>query len=124
RALQERLPVYFCDGVAKRFWCLHFGPGNVDIWIDDKPEGIDQNSTFPFSELQEWRKECHAAEPGHPGPLPYAHLGEPSPEPIPEGVYLDWTKDTFVDENGLIIGDSWETRMTFYSKWHPRWREF
>lgn len=74
RRLETLMPVYYCDGVAKRWWCMHFGPGTVDIWIDDKPDNILANSTFPFSELQIWREECAAAEPGHPGPLPFMHL--------------------------------------------------
>lgn len=67
-------PVYFTGGVAKRWWCLHWGPGSVDIWIDDKPEGVSTNSTMPLDKLTQWREECASNEPGHPGPLPYNHL--------------------------------------------------
>lgn len=73
RELADLLPVYYCDGVAKRWWCMHFGPGKVDIWIDDKPDNILHNSAFPFSDLQEWRKGCFEVEPGHPGPQPFGH---------------------------------------------------
>jgi predicted phosphoadenosine phosphosulfate sulfurtransferase len=67
-------PVYFTGGVAKRWWCEHWGPGKVDIWIDDKPESVSSNSDFPFDDLQKWREECASKEPGHPGPLPFNHL--------------------------------------------------
>jgi len=73
RMLECLLPVYYCDGVAKRWWCMHFGPGEVDIWIDDKPDNILNNSTFPFSELQLWRDDCFENEPGHAGKLPFSH---------------------------------------------------
>lgn len=73
RTLESVLPVYYCDGVAKRFWCMHFGPGKVDIWIDDKPDNILDNSSFPFSELQVWREDCAINEPGHAGIIPLTH---------------------------------------------------
>jgi 5'(3')-deoxyribonucleotidase len=48
-------PVFYTNGVAKKFWCLHNGPGEVDIWIDDKPENILENSTATPEFLVEWR---------------------------------------------------------------------
>jgi hypothetical protein len=48
-------PVYYTNGVAKRWWCLHNGPGVVDIWIDDKPEAILENSNATPEWLEEWR---------------------------------------------------------------------
>lgn len=73
RDLESRMPVYYCNGVAKRWWCLHNGPGKVDIWIDDKPDNILENSAFPFSDLHTWREGCAANEPGHAGILPFTH---------------------------------------------------
>lgn len=121
RALQTVVPVYFCDGVAKRFWCLHFGPGNVDIWIDDKPENVSTNSTFPFSELGKWREECYLTEPGHPGIMPYAHLGEPLTtvnDALPKDVYVDFGRGGFVDGDGKLMS------REFYEEWKDHWRKF
>lgn len=73
RALEKKVPVIYCQGVAKRWWCLHFGPGKVDIWIDDKPDNIIENSTYSFDGLQAWRAECAVNEPGHVGVLPDGH---------------------------------------------------
>lgn len=58
--------IIFCDGVAKRFVCTHFADdckGWVpDVWIDDKPEGVDKNSTATREILEAWREsdEYHA----------------------------------------------------------------
>lgn len=53
-------PIIYCDGIAKRFYCHWFaenGNGwNPDIWIDDKPSSIDNNSTASREALDEWRK--------------------------------------------------------------------
>lgn len=73
RDLESKMHVYYCNGVAKRWWCMHNGPGKVDVWIDDKPDNILENSAFPFSELHVWRQECAAAEPGHAGIIPFGH---------------------------------------------------
>lgn len=73
--VEEKLcPVFYTGGVAKRWWCLHWGPGEVHVWIDDKPEGISTNSAMPMDALTKWREECASREPGHPGPQPYNHL--------------------------------------------------
>lgn len=53
--LEKKIPVYYTRGVAKRWWADQFGPGKVDIWIDDRPEAIINNSMFSASELQIWR---------------------------------------------------------------------
>lgn len=52
--LATRLPVIYCRGVAKRWFCHHFGP-DIDIWIDDKPESILENSATHRDALAEWR---------------------------------------------------------------------
>lgn len=54
--LEKVIPVYYTGGVAKRWWCEHFGPGKVDIWIDDNPESIIGNSKFTPEELVVWRQ--------------------------------------------------------------------
>lgn len=49
------IPVIYCDGVAKRFVCHHYHDFDVDIWIDDKPQGVDNNSTATKEVLEKWR---------------------------------------------------------------------
>lgn len=53
---QDGYEVYCTAGVAKRWWCQQFGPGEVDVWIDDKPEAIITNSQLPREELITWRE--------------------------------------------------------------------
>lgn len=63
-------------GVAKDWYCLNFGPGKIDIWIDDKPERIFQNSSASPEFLKEWR-----ANDKHRIPTPQdLHRGQ-SPQP-------------------------------------------
>lgn len=50
-----KVAVYCTGGVAKRWFSEHFGPGHIDIWIDDKPEAILNNSSLNPVQLQEWR---------------------------------------------------------------------
>lgn len=54
------LDIIYCDGVAKRFHCEWFaddGKGwTPDVWIDDKPQSVDNNSTATREILDEWRK--------------------------------------------------------------------
>lgn len=62
---KKRLPplldkdVIYCDGVAKRFHCHWFADGgkgwDPDVWIDDKPQGIDKNSSATREILDVWR---------------------------------------------------------------------
>jgi hypothetical protein len=54
--LEKKIPVYYTGGVAKRWWSEHFGPGKIDIWIDDRPEAIISNSHYSPEALAEWRK--------------------------------------------------------------------
>ena len=53
------IPIIYCDGIAKRFYCTHFaddGRGWIpDVWIDDKPQAVDNNSTATREALAEWR---------------------------------------------------------------------
>lgn len=48
--------VIYCDGVAKRHVMENQKGIKIDIWMDDKPESIDNNSNAPFEALTEWRK--------------------------------------------------------------------
>lgn len=54
--LEEVVEVVYTRGVAKKWWCEQFGPGDVSIWIDDKPERIYENSSLPTDKLVEWRE--------------------------------------------------------------------
>jgi 5'(3')-deoxyribonucleotidase len=49
--------VIYCRGVAKKWWCHHFPRIDFDIWIDDKPESLFENSTATREQLDEWRKD-------------------------------------------------------------------
>lgn len=49
------VPIIYCDGVAKKFVCTHYAKWVPDIWIDDKPENINNNSTATPEQLDEWR---------------------------------------------------------------------
>jgi hypothetical protein len=50
------IPTYFTDGKAKKKFLLDLGV-EVNIWIDDKPEGIVADSTWAVDspELAAWR---------------------------------------------------------------------
>jgi hypothetical protein len=55
-ALEAHVQVIYCRGVAKRWFCTHFVPDFVpDVWIDDKPQAIDNNSPGAVEWLAEWR---------------------------------------------------------------------
>lgn len=56
RKLMWHTPVFFTRGVAKKWYLEHFGPGKVDIWIDDNPYSIIQNSDISPENLQKWRE--------------------------------------------------------------------
>lgn len=52
----EYVQVIYCNGVAKK-WCLrNHHEIEIDIWIDDKPEGILNNSTATPEILEKWRE--------------------------------------------------------------------
>jgi len=49
--------IIYCDGIAKRFYCHWFADGfDPDIWIDDRPESIDNNSKATKEDLKIWRE--------------------------------------------------------------------
>lgn len=54
--------IIYTRGVAKKWWCQQFGPGEVDIWIDDKPNRIYENSSLSVEGLAQWREECNLAK--------------------------------------------------------------
>lgn len=47
--------VIYCDGVAKKWALHHYHDLDIDIWIDDKPQSILENSTATKEILKEWR---------------------------------------------------------------------
>ena len=49
------IPVIYCDGVAKQWFCHHVAEWEPDIWIDDKPKGIYENGPLTRQQLAEWR---------------------------------------------------------------------
>lgn len=52
----DGVPVIYCDGIAKKFFCHHVAFWDPDVWIDDKPENILQNGALSRDQLEEWRK--------------------------------------------------------------------
>lgn len=46
----------FCNGESKRDVTERLGI-KIDVWIDDRPEGISHGSTFAFDKLEEWRAD-------------------------------------------------------------------
>jgi hypothetical protein len=54
--IERTVDVIYCRGIAKKWFLTHFGDGFVpDIWIDDRPESIFQNSEMSPEKLAEWR---------------------------------------------------------------------
>ena len=49
------LPIIYCNGVAKRFYCREFAGWEPSIWVDDKPENVGNNSTATPEWLENWR---------------------------------------------------------------------
>lgn len=57
-ALEQHVPVIYTRGVAKEWFCTHFGDGFLpDIWIDDRPRTILENSDATPEALVQWRAE-------------------------------------------------------------------
>lgn len=55
--VEKTFDVIYTRGVAKRWYCEHFGDGFVpDVWIDDTPESILYNSPATPEALAEWRQ--------------------------------------------------------------------
>jgi len=61
--VREDIPIIYTDGVAKRFHCKWFVDKksrtevgwNPDVWIDDRPEVVDNNSVATIEILEKWR---------------------------------------------------------------------
>ncbi len=55
------IPVIFTDGRAKKDFCLERGI-EFDVWIDDRPQTITQNSTWSHEspDLRQWRIDNYA----------------------------------------------------------------
>jgi len=54
--VEKYLPVIYCRGIAKKWYCAHFSEDFIpDIWVDDKPESIIANSTATPESLVDWR---------------------------------------------------------------------
>ena len=55
----DRARTIYCDGIAKRFFCHWFADDGLgwdpDVWIDDKPQGVDANSNATREILDNWR---------------------------------------------------------------------
>lgn len=52
----RNVEVVYCDGVAKRHVMTNQRGIKIDVWIDDKPESVDNNSPAPYEALQKWRE--------------------------------------------------------------------
>lgn len=50
------IPVIYCNGVAKWFFCHHFAHWDPDVWVDDRPQAVHNNSEFNKDMLAEWRQ--------------------------------------------------------------------
>lgn len=52
--------VIYTDGIAKKFYCQWFADNKKgwmpDVWIDDRPEVIMNNSTATPEILEKWRE--------------------------------------------------------------------
>ena len=48
-------PIIYTNGVAKKFFCEFHANWTPDIWVDDRPETILNNSTSSQEWLTEWR---------------------------------------------------------------------
>lgn len=56
-ALEREIVVIWCRGVAKQYHCEHFAKWVPDIWVDDKPINILNNSATSPDGLVKWRSE-------------------------------------------------------------------
>lgn len=55
-----KVETIFCDGEAKKKVCEEAGY-DVDIWIDDYPEGVTMGTQYTLAELAKWREGGRAA---------------------------------------------------------------
>ena len=67
--VENILPVIYTRGMAKRWYVERFAPDfPVDVWIDDLPERILENSPTSPEALAEWRATRPDGQ--HVGDLP------------------------------------------------------
>lgn len=57
RLQSDGVAIYFTRGVAKKWWCEQFGPEKIDVWTDDRPMSLFENSRYSRPELAEWRAQ-------------------------------------------------------------------
>lgn len=56
--LEAKMEVIYCRGMAKQPYCRMFIEGfDPDIYIDDKPDTVHNNSRFSPENLAKWREE-------------------------------------------------------------------
>ena len=56
--LEQLIPVIYCRGIAKRWYCTHFVEDFVpEVWVDDNPEAVLLNSRGTPEDLAEWRAQ-------------------------------------------------------------------
>lgn len=48
--------IVYCNGVAKEYYMRRIKGWEPNVWIDDNPKNIINNSTMSDEELLEWRK--------------------------------------------------------------------
>lgn len=48
-------PIIYTSGMAKKWWLINNSDWSPDIWIEDRPELILENSTKDRVWLEEWR---------------------------------------------------------------------
>jgi hypothetical protein len=54
--LQRRVQIIYTRGVAKQWFCTHFTDGWIpEVWIDDSPRSILENSSASPEWLTDWR---------------------------------------------------------------------
>jgi hydroxymethylpyrimidine pyrophosphatase-like HAD family hydrolase len=49
------IPIIYCNGVAKAWWCHHYESFDPDVWVDDKPKAVYENSSASKEWLADWR---------------------------------------------------------------------
>lgn len=63
------IEVIYTDGRAKRVFCKEMHDFEPDVWIDDRPQTIESNSTWAHTspDLKAWREDNYKklAEQGH-----------------------------------------------------------
>lgn len=76
--LEKRVPIIFTRGVAKAWWCLHHAQWVPDIYVDDSPRSILENSSATPEWLATWRTtRDEIAGPAETAPCPVCGLRTP-----------------------------------------------